>query len=744
MLNVHPSLLPRWRGAAPIERAIMAGDAETGVSIMRVTAGLDSGPGRAAARRSRSADDDYGSLSRAARGARRASCWCEALDLRARGRARVHRAGRRRGDLRGEDRAGRAPPRPGARRRSSSSAGSARSTRTSAPTSSSPAASGSASRGRAPSRRAARPGRSTRERRAAARLRRRARCSCSAVKPAGGRAMDARDYLRGHPLAASCAVSAAVTPARRVAYEVLRRTFEDGAWTDRAFAAAAAAHGARRPRAARRRSGSPTARCSARGTTDHSSACSPGAAAAGSTPRRSRRCGSASTSCSSPTTRRPRRGRPGGRARQAGDAPRRAPPGARAPRRLRQRAAAPRRRASATSCSPALDDSTAGGRGGRPLATRSGWREMWWEELGADEARLLMAAMNEPAETALRVNTLRADPAAVAADLRAAGVEVAGPERAGCSTRPTALVVDGRRRAGRRAGRRPASWSPQSRGSQAVVALLDPQPGERVLDLCAGPGIKTTAIAARIGDRGRGRLGRARPAARRARSSELVRARRARTCVRVEVADATEADLGSGYDRVLVDPPCSDLGTLASRPDARWRKSPERLRAPRRAAAPAARSAPRGRCAPGGTLVYSTCTISARENEAVAAALGEYAPRRRGRRPRRRASAARLAARRALPADCCPSATAPTGFFIARFRRARLMADERADPAARAARAAASRGCARPSSRAATAASTACAATSSSRGARTAASTRRSSGCPPTRTCSASIAATRC
>ena len=44
MLNVHPSLLPRWRGAAPIERAIMEGDARTGVSIMRVTAGLDSGP----------------------------------------------------------------------------------------------------------------------------------------------------------------------------------------------------------------------------------------------------------------------------------------------------------------------------------------------------------------------------------------------------------------------------------------------------------------------------------------------------------------------------------------------------------------------------------------------------------------------------------------------------------------------------------------------------------------------------
>jgi methionyl-tRNA formyltransferase len=44
LLNLHPSLLPRWRGAAPIERAIMAGEERTGVCVMRLTAGLDSGP----------------------------------------------------------------------------------------------------------------------------------------------------------------------------------------------------------------------------------------------------------------------------------------------------------------------------------------------------------------------------------------------------------------------------------------------------------------------------------------------------------------------------------------------------------------------------------------------------------------------------------------------------------------------------------------------------------------------------
>jgi methionyl-tRNA formyltransferase len=62
LLNVHPSLLPRWRGAAPVERAIMAGDDQTGVSIMRVTAGLDSGPVCLAEAEPIRADDDYGTL----------------------------------------------------------------------------------------------------------------------------------------------------------------------------------------------------------------------------------------------------------------------------------------------------------------------------------------------------------------------------------------------------------------------------------------------------------------------------------------------------------------------------------------------------------------------------------------------------------------------------------------------------------------------------------------------------------
>jgi 16S rRNA (cytosine967-C5)-methyltransferase len=196
-----------------------------------------------------------------------------------------------------------------------------------------------------------------------------------------------------------------------------------------------------------------------------------------------------------------------------------------------------------------------------------------------------------------------------------------------------------------------------------VLGLLDPQPGERVLDLCAGPGIKTTGIAARM--RNQGEIVSVESDERRAAQIRELCSRTAADCVTVLVADAAEADLGAGYDRILLDPPCSDLGTLASRPDARWRKSAElcdRLaKLQRRLLVRAGRA-----LAPGGTLVYSTCTVSARENEVVAGELESYVDTVRvddlG------ALHPRLASRRDPRfLQLLPQRDRTTGFFIARF-----------------------------------------------------------------------------
>lgn len=238
--------------------------------------------------------------------------------------------------------------------------------------------------------------------------------------------------------------------------------------------------------------------------------------------------------------------------------------------------------------------------------------QMWWEELGPEAARSLLAACNEPAESAFRVNTLTTDREAVLAKLREAGVEAAPAAGEWPLAAPEMIVVEGR--TGETVPELVAAGelTPQSRGSAAVVEALDPQPGEHVLDLCAGPGIKTGQIAARMGDRGE--LISVEQDAERAAEVAAQARRLGLRSVTVIEADGAQPILGPGFDRVLLDAPCSDLGALASRPDARWRKSPagiERLIEVQEQLLSAALAALR----PGGTLVYATCTISRRENE---------------------------------------------------------------------------------------------------------------------------------
>jgi len=207
--------------------------------------------------------------------------------------------------------------------------------------------------------------------------------------------------------------------------------------------------------------------------------------------------------------------------------------------------------------------------------------------LGHDGALALMRAMNEPLETVVRLVTgeppAGAEPTDVPGAFRVARVD-------------DLAVADGR------------IW-PQSRGSQLAALCVGSQDGERVLDLCAAPGGKTGAL--------RGDVTAVEIDPHRASELRANLATMGRTDVTVVEADGTAlpAELDA-YDRALVDAPCSGLGVLSQRPDLRWRATPlpELQLSLLRSAA--------GRVKPGGTILYSVCTLNPDECEAVVDASG--------------------------------------------------------------------------------------------------------------------------
>jgi 16S rRNA (cytosine967-C5)-methyltransferase len=233
--------------------------------------------------------------------------------------------------------------------------------------------------------------------------------------------------------------------------------------------------------------------------------------------------------------------------------------------------------------------------------------ELWWGQLGPEDARALMAADNERAELALRANGLVAARDALLSDLRTAGVDARAAELP-----PDALLVEGAFDAHASPLHAQGRFVAQSRASAMVAHVVGPRPGERVLDLCAAPGGKATHLAALMSGEGEVVAVERNPGRARALEQTCRRLRAANVTVRVQ--DGREAVDGAPFARVLVDPPCSGLGTLRSRPDLRWRigrGDVVKLAARQRELLAAGAAA----TSPGGVLVYSTCTISPDENE---------------------------------------------------------------------------------------------------------------------------------
>jgi 16S rRNA (cytosine967-C5)-methyltransferase len=253
--------------------------------------------------------------------------------------------------------------------------------------------------------------------------------------------------------------------------------------------------------------------------------------------------------------------------------------------------------------------------------------ETWWHDLGAPDARELMRAQNEPMSTVVRL-------------VRG---EVDGTPDPDVPGAWHVARIDPEALAGGRI------W-PQSAASQLAGLAVGSREGERILDLCAAPGGKATMLA---GDVSAVEINESR-----AHELEETAGRLGAANVRVIVADgrALPSDL-SGFDRALVDAPCSGLGVLNGRPDLRWRAMPLaelQLELLRTAAE---------RVRPRGTIVYSVCTINADESEAVVDASGlEVDPLLADEWPRFRH------ARRPEFLQTLPHVHGTAGFFVARLR----------------------------------------------------------------------------
>jgi 16S rRNA (cytosine967-C5)-methyltransferase len=236
--------------------------------------------------------------------------------------------------------------------------------------------------------------------------------------------------------------------------------------------------------------------------------------------------------------------------------------------------------------------------------------ERWTKAFGVAETVAFAHANNEPAPLAFRVVTQRTQEADVLERLRQAGAELT-PSK----ITPGAWRITG---AGSLLGELASAGEIyiQDEASQLVAGLLEAQPGQRVLDLCAAPGSKTTQIADLSRDSAlivaadlhEHRL-------RTVVSSARLQGFKSIQCVALDGLNRLPFSENS-FDRVLVDAPCSGTGTLRRNPEIRWRISPADLQDLSRRQEQLLGNAARA-VIPGGRLIYSTCSVEPDENEAV-------------------------------------------------------------------------------------------------------------------------------
>lgn len=253
-------------------------------------------------------------------------------------------------------------------------------------------------------------------------------------------------------------------------------------------------------------------------------------------------------------------------------------------------------------------------------ATRSipPWiRDRWVKSFGAETATAIVLASQEIPRTYLRVNSPEGDWESVQAELRENQVQ----------TRPGtfgsgALEIESGDIFSTKAWRE-GRVVIQEEASQLVAALVQPQRGQTILDLCAAPGIKTGQLAVRLRD---GVLVACDRSLRRIRLMEKLLPARMPDGVRLypAVLDASRPlPFGTQFDRVLADVPCSGTGTLARNPEVKWRLRPEDLTRLAETQLQILRQA-LTQVAPRGRVVYSTCSLEPEENEqVVASALAE-------------------------------------------------------------------------------------------------------------------------